>query len=86
MRHLSIVLALFASAAAQAAGPAPALGRERLRAAGSGAAYRGQADRLWLLLDPTTARLVPGRFVLVPNTEQGTVSAFALDKSFLHSQ
>ena len=42
----------------------------------------GGENTLWLLLDPATADLglVPGKLVLVPNTEQGTLSAFALDR------
>lgn len=39
-------------------------------------------NRLWLLLDPGLAdlALIPGQRLLVPNTEAGTVSAFALDR------
>lgn len=38
--------------------------------------------RLWLLLEPQLAGLglVPGQRLLVPNTSQGTVSAFTLDR------
>ena len=43
-------------------------------------AANGEAP-LWLLLEPGIADLglIPGRRLLVPNTEQGTVSAYALD-------